>query len=104
MGLLVIIVGRLSGTVGLIYFLVLFGHKPSVTFKQLLFISYGGIIRGAIAFALCLNLDDYLPNREVIVTTALTLVCLTTIFFGSLMPLVSRILVPPKLEERHEYD
>ena len=62
------------------------------------------MIRGAIAFGLVLNIDKSIANREVIVTTALTLVCFTTIFFGSLMPLVSKFLVPPKEEEKHEYD
>jgi hypothetical protein len=28
----------------------------------------------------------------------------TTIFFGSAMPLVQKFLVPPKEEDKHEYD
>lgn len=95
---LIIIVGRTIGTVGLIYFLSLFGHQRKVSFREINFISYAGMIRGAIAFGLVLRLIDYahdtenytldLTKAQVITTTALSLVILTTIFFGSLMPLV----------------
>lgn len=50
------------------------------------------MIRGAIAFGLVLRMDSSLPNRQVIVTTSLTLVVLTTILFGSSMPLVTKLL------------
>ena len=33
----------------------IFGHKPRVSFKQLCFVSYAGMIRGAIAFGLVLR-------------------------------------------------
>ena len=46
------------------------------------------MIRGAIAFGLVLKIDDDMPARPVIVTTTLALVALTTILFGTLMPLV----------------
>lgn len=85
----IIIVGRFIGTVGLIYFMSIFGHKKDVTFRELIFISYSGMIRGAIAFGLALRLDEtILPNSQALQTTVLTLVIFTTIVFGSLMPLV----------------
>ena len=46
------------------------------------------MIRGAIAFGLVLKIDDSLDSKNVIVTTTLTLVALTTVLFGTLMPLV----------------
>lgn len=46
------------------------------------------MIRGAIAFGLVLRIDESVAYRGVIVTTTLTLVVITTIFYGSLMPLV----------------
>ena len=105
--IVIIIVGRLLGTAGLIYLLTLFGHKKSVNLREIIFIGYAGMIRGAIAFGLVLRLEEYEgidPNsREIITTTALTLVVFTTIVFGSLMPLVQRLLVPAKEEpEKHE--
>ena len=90
--ILIIIVGRIFGTIGLIYVFALFGHKKSVSFREICFISYAGMIRGAIAFGLVLRLADYHEinenSRKVITTTALTLVVFTTVVFGSLMPLV----------------
>lgn len=106
--LLICIVARFLGTVCLLYLLVLLGHKKGVTFKQLVFISYGGVIRGAIAFGLVLKLDEHqIPDeriRNLITSTALTLVVSTTVVFGSAMPLVQSMLVPPKESEKHEYD
>lgn len=55
----VIIVGRFIGVVGLVYFLSIFRHRKRVSFKQLLFISYSGLIRGAIAFGLVLTIEGY---------------------------------------------
>ena len=60
---------------------------------------FAGLIRGAIAFGLVLRLDQGLPNRELIITTALTIVVGTTIFFGSLVGLISGYTKdPPKIE------
>lgn len=57
--------------------------KANFTWKELIFIWYAGLVRGAIAFGLVLRIDDGVPNRSVIVTTTLALVVITTIFFGS---------------------
>jgi hypothetical protein len=43
-------------------------------------------------------------NLQVITTTALALVVGTTIIFGSSMPMVQKVLVPPVEAEAHEYD
>ena len=65
---------------------------------------YGGMIRGAIAFGLVLKISDYstdgVPDyreRGIIVTTTLALVIITTVVFGSFMPIAQKILVPSKL-------
>lgn len=59
--LFICIIARFTGTVGLLYTLkFVFCHKTQVTFKQILFMCYAGLIRGAIAFALVLQLDDHL--------------------------------------------
>lgn len=52
------------------------------------------MIRGAIAFGLVLRLDKSLPNREVIITTSLCLVIVTTLMFGSMMPILGKVLLP----------
>jgi len=68
---------------------------PDVTFKELLFITYGGMIRGAIAFGLVLKIPDvpatdahHFKERGVVVTTTLACVIFTTVVFGSFMPII----------------
>lgn len=92
--MLIIVFGRFFGVVGLIYFLSICRHKQQVSFRQLVFIAYAGMIRGAIAFGLVLKIED-VPEKEVIVTTSLALVIITTLLYGSFMPLVQKSLVPP---------
>ena len=90
--LFICIVARFTGVVGLMNLLVLLRHKADITFRQQIFMSYAGMIRGAIAFGLVLQLNNNLikdePTRTVIKTTALTLVIFTTLLFGTLMPIV----------------
>lgn len=50
------------------------------------------MIRGAIAFGLVLRIDKSLINRDVIVTTSLSLVIFTTVVFGSLLGVIQKIL------------
>lgn len=87
-------IGRFCGTFGLIGLIALVcRHKPTVSCKELTYIWYAGLIRGAIAFGLVLRLPYDVPERSVIVTTSLSLVVLTTVLFGSTMPLLSRCLL-----------
>jgi len=51
------------------------------------------LIRGAIAFGLVLRINHSFPNRDVIVTTSLSLVIFTTVVFGSTVGLVSKLLI-----------
>lgn len=71
------------GTIGIIKIFEAFGYKSGIDMKDLIFISYAGIIRGAVAFGLVLRIDESVEHRSVIVTTSLALVCFTTIFLGS---------------------
>jgi len=60
-----------------------------------MFIMYGGMIRGAIAFGLVLKLpsdDTKFKERGVIVTTTLSVVIITVLGFGSFMPIAQKIL------------
>lgn len=61
----------------------MFGYNSGIRFKDLVFIAYAGMIRGAVAFGLVLRIDKDVENRSVIVTTSLSLVVLSTIFLGS---------------------
>ena len=89
----VIMVGRLLGTVGTVWLCGLFGYKSGMTFKELIFVWYAGMIRGAIAFALVLRIDrEKFANRDVIVTTSLSLVVFSTVVFGSTVGLLQKCL------------
>lgn len=50
---------------------------------ELMFSWYANLSRGAIAFGLVLKMSPDLPNRDVIVTTCLALVVLSTVVYGS---------------------
>ena len=90
--LVIVIIGRFGGTVGLIGLLKLCGYESGITFKQVFFIGYAGLIRGAIAFGLVLRISDVVTNRSIIVTTCLTLVVFTTVFFGATVGLMQKCL------------
>jgi len=90
--LAIIVVGRGLGTVGLVGVLRCCGYATNTSIKELLFIWYAGMIRGAIAFGLVLRIDQRSPNRSVIVTTSLALVIFTTVVFGSTVGVVSKYL------------
>jgi len=99
----IIIVGRATAVIGFIQVLRLFGHDAQASVSELCFITYAGLIRGAIAFGLVLRLDDSLPQRAVIVTTSLTLVIVTTVFYGSTLGLLqSKLLSSPETDEKAE--
>jgi hypothetical protein len=76
----------------------MFGYKSGVRFKDLIFISYAGMIRGAVAFGLVLRIDHSVVHRAVIVTTSLALVVITTIFLGSTVATVQYFLFKKEKE------
>jgi NhaP-type Na+/H+ or K+/H+ antiporter len=100
--LIICCLGRFIGTIGIIKCFEMFGYKSGIKFRDLIFISYAGIIRGAVAFGLVLRIDENVNHRSVIVTTSLALVCFTTIFFGSTVATVQKCLFGKKLKEEHE--
>jgi NhaP-type Na+/H+ or K+/H+ antiporter len=92
---IIIIVGRIVAVWSAHGLVTACSKTPDVTFKELLFITYGGMIRGAIAFGLVLKIPDVAvgePNhfneRGVVVTTTLACVIFTTVVFGSFMPII----------------
>jgi NhaP-type Na+/H+ or K+/H+ antiporter len=100
--LFIIIFGRAIGTMGLMAVARLFGYDSKLEFKELVFIWYAGMIRGAIAFGLVLKIDDSHANSEVIITTSLALVVFTTVVFGSTVGLLSKHLLGDKIEAGEE--
>lgn len=89
------ILGRFGGTLGLIGMLRLCGYHSGIQWKEVFFMGYAGLIRGAIAFGLVLRIDGgSVANRSVIVTTCLSLVVFTTVFFGATVGSMQAYLFP----------
>jgi len=88
----IIITGRLMAITIVHNLFSVCSKTPDVSFRELLFISYGGMIRGAIAFGLVLKIPDdtgeeAFKERGLVVTTTLAVVIITTVCFGSFMPI-----------------
>jgi NhaP-type Na+/H+ or K+/H+ antiporter len=105
---LIVLVGRILAVLIAHFLFRACCHKgpPDVKCNELVFIIYGGMIRGAIAFGLVLKISDEkddkgVPDykeRGIIVTTTLALVIITTVLFGSFMPVIQKLLVPSKTD------
>lgn len=106
--LLVLMFCRALSSMGLVGLLKLCGyekdHPHPLTWNELLFIWYAGLIRGAIAFGLVLRIDHSNINRDLIVTTCLSLVLISTIVFGSTVGLLGVCLFPKKKSSEEEED
>ena len=89
----IVIFGRFVGTLALVKTLDnCCRYNSGIKTSEIFFMGFAGLIRGAIAFGLVLRLDHSLPNRGLIVTTALTIVVFTTIFFGFFVGLISKCI------------
>ena len=91
----IIIVGRLLSVIIVQYSFVLCGCENTFKFKELVFLSYAGMIRGAIALGLALKAFSVFSEYDVFVTSVLSLVIISTLVFGSFMPLVAKLLLDP---------
>jgi NhaP-type Na+/H+ or K+/H+ antiporter len=58
-------------------------ENDQLSLSELLFISYAALIRGAIAFGLVTNIDDSFEHKEVVESSTLALVIITTVVFGT---------------------
>ena len=92
----IIMVGRFLA-IYISYFLFSFCDKSAsgkLSFRQMTFAAYAALIRGAIAFGLVTQLGDEVAEREVLVSSTLALVIITTVFFGGFTAFVQKCLLP----------
>jgi NhaP-type Na+/H+ or K+/H+ antiporter len=92
----IIIIGRFMAII-LSYYMFSCCSKDEnekLSFRELLFISYAALIRGAIAFGLVTNIPDEFEHKEVVESTTLLLVIITTIVFGTFCSMMQKILLP----------
>ena len=71
-------------------------------FSEKSIMTFAGSIRGAIAFGLAISIDSKNKKiKQVLVSSTLVLVFITTILFGGLMPIVIRFFkgFEPKIED-----
>jgi NhaP-type Na+/H+ or K+/H+ antiporter len=115
--LLIIMSGRFCAIFGTFYLFRLCFKKKTINARELCFIVYAGMIRGAIAFALVLRIpvegtiECKTPGKcvteetyQVLISTTLILVMVTTVLFGTFMSRVQNFLVPPTQEDKEEYE
>lgn len=99
--IIIIVVGRLLAVISTFYFFKLCFRKKTINFRELLFISYGGMIRGAIAFALVMLIpyndgdsDSYTSEQyDIARSTTLIVVIFTTVIFGTFMKATQTLLL-----------
>ena len=97
-----IVVARISSVLLVQYAFVLCGAEKTLKFKECVFLSYAGMIRGAIALGLAIKAEHYFSEYDFVVASVLALVIVSTLIFGSLMPLVAKCLLdPPKAKTHH---
>lgn len=100
--LVIVVVGRIIAIICVYYCSLLYFKKQTIKFGELMFIAYGGMIRGAIAFALVMKIPhigtfnckvpDFCFTKEeydLAVSTTLALVMITTLLFGTFMKAAS---------------
>ena len=107
---IIIIAGRVAAIFGTFYAFNTCFKSRTINPKELLFISWGGMIRGAIAFALVLKIPQAgthsctmseencfsRQNYELMVSTTLLIVIITTLVFGTFMAVVQKLWVPAR--------
>ena len=84
---------RLVSVLFVQYAFVLCGADHKLKFRECIFISYAGMIRGAIALGLAIKAEESFSEYEFVVASVLALVILSTLIFGSFMPLVAKCLL-----------
>ena len=91
--LVLIVLSRLVSVLLVQYAFVLCGADHKLKFRECIFISYAGMIRGAIALGLAIKAEESFSEYEFVVASVLALVILSTLIFGSFMPLVAKCLL-----------
>jgi len=103
MELLLIVIARLFSVIFVQYVFVLLGAERSLKFKECVFLAYAGMIRGAIALGLAIKAESFFSEYEFVVASVLALVILSTLLFGSFMPLVAKCLLEPPKKSKGQH-
>ena len=93
--LVLIVIARITSVLLVQYVFVVLGSERSLKFKECVFLSYVGMIRGAIALGLAIKAEHFFSEYGFVVTSVLALVISSTLLFGSFMPLIAKCLLDP---------
>ena len=100
--LILIVIARILSVLLVQYIFVILGSEKTLKFKECVFLSYAGMIRGAIALGLAIKAEHYFSDYGFVVASVLALVIISTLVFGSFMPLIAKLLLdPPKKHLKH---
>ena len=96
--IILIVFARVVSVLLVQYVFVLLGAERSLKFKECVFLSYAGMIRGAIALGLAIKAEVFFNSAAIeyydfVVINVLAIVILSTLIFGSFMPLVAKCLL-----------
>ena len=108
--IILIVFARVVSVLLVQYVFVLLGAERSLKFKECVFLSYAGMIRGAIALGLAIKAEVFFNSAAIeyydfVVINVLAIVILSTLIFGSFMPLVAKCLLdqPARAAKQHEH-
>jgi len=92
--MIVIVIGRFAA-VFISYIITRPCSKSKLTFSQLIFISYSGLVRGAIAFGFLTKISIKFDGEKsrVLSGSINILISLTIVVYGTLTPLLKKLLI-----------
>jgi len=105
--MIICIIARSTAVLGMIGIMKYCGgyekdDPNKLTWRELFFITFAGLMRGCIAFGLVLRMGYEVLNRSVIVTSCLTLVVASTIVLGSTIGVFGKCLFPDKPKDDND--
>lgn len=91
---MILVIGKLLATLGL-FFLTksCFKNENKLGTKEVFYIFWTNMMQGSVAFGLVLRLSGEFPDREVVVTTCISLIVITALGFGSTAGAMGRVLL-----------
>ena len=102
--LLLIVIARITSVLLVQYIFVILGSEKTLKFKECVFLSYAGMIRGAIALGLAIKAEHYFSEYGFVVGSVLALVIISTLIFGSFMPIIAKLLLDPPAKQMKHVD
>lgn len=104
----IVVIGRFLVIFLVFYAFALCFRVRKLYFKEVLYLSWAGNVRGSVAFALAYNIPHKCPdgnvcldqkNTDLLQSSALIIVMATTIFFGNFMRVANNFMLDHRCPE-----